>query len=642
VETVNLTCDAAAVDSPLTLVDLATDPAFGSTLLAGGGATIDTVLYSGVVTCEEQADLEVTKEAPATALAGSTVEYVVTVHNGGPNPAVSIIMGDDLPDDKDFVDAALAMDVDGDTSAETGPVPCVPGWMPSLDVDVTGDTVPEHFDNVVMCAAFPLGPPFDVLMPSQKLELTIHAAVPLAAAGKLEIDGGMAFSADPVTLLPLTEDPDISNNSAGAGTLVLPADVSIVKDCPPQSLVGDDLDCTITITSEGPSTASDVVVTDALSDKFSYHDADVVCDTVTATVDYAGSGTGGDVTVTVDAPMPVGEECVITLHLDCAEAGTTTNQAEVCWADPLCAQSNMTTTIQLPPFNGMIKDARPDLPGIQDQVNLWLCTTGPDCHVVDPDTGAEIGKGALDVADYLFLREDTDSPNDSDTDPEGLAAYEEQIKFDHKIFDVEVNDAGSDGLDNDADTVVDNIEESAIAGWRGNVSCDVTIVTENWIMFGCLSAGQQLGNPSPVGVWLKTISLTPDADMYLRIRPTKDNGVVRTIIDENCEVADIYASEPWPFTNAGLTEDCSDLTVTVRMLEGDVNLDCQVNVLDQQAIAFRYGASFGLLLYDPWYDLEPKLTDFDIDIKDLQFVFGRDGSTCQNPVPDQPPESPPP
>jgi hypothetical protein len=73
------------------------------------------------------------------------------------------------------------------------------------------------------------------------------------------------------------------------------------------------------------------------------------------------------------------------------------------------------------------------------------------------------------------------------------------------------------------------------------------------------------------------------------------------------------------------------------MLEGDVNLDCNVDVLDEQGIAFRYGSSFGLVLYDKFFDLEPNAADSDIDIKDLQFVFGRDGSTCQDPMPDQPP-----
>jgi hypothetical protein len=86
-----------------------------------------------------------------------------------------------------------------------------------------------------------------------------------------------------------------------------------------------------------------------------------------------------------------------------------------------------------------------------------------------------------------------------------------------------------------------------------------------------------------------------------------------------------------------MVEECSDVGITVRVLEGDLNLDCKVDLLDQQAIAFRYGSTIGMLLYDEWYDLEPALTDFDIDIKDLQKVFGRDGSTCQNPIPPQPP-----
>jgi hypothetical protein len=86
-----------------------------------------------------------------------------------------------------------------------------------------------------------------------------------------------------------------------------------------------------------------------------------------------------------------------------------------------------------------------------------------------------------------------------------------------------------------------------------------------------------------------------------------------------------------------LAEECGDASVTVRILEGDLNLDCNVDLLDQQLIASKYGTFFGNLFYDPWFDLEPALKDFDIDIKDLQKVFGRDGSTCQAPVPAQPP-----
>jgi hypothetical protein len=56
-------------------------------------------------------------------------------------------------------------------------------------------------------------------------------------------------------------------------------------------------------------------------------------------------------------------------------------------------------------------------------------------------------------------------------------------------------------------------------------------------------------------------------------------------------------------------------------------------VLDWQIIEPRFGCVFGLLCYSPAYDLEPPGGDEDIDICDLQYVYGRMGSTCANPFP---------
>ena len=136
----------------------------------------------------------------------------------------------------------------------------------------------------------------------------------------------------------------------------------------------------------------------------------------------------------------------------------------------------------------------------------------------------------------------------------------------------------------------------------------------------------------------------------LRGSASRSDAVARTPLDENCELADPYGD---PLADSqgnllsgilpgGQVATCTGATITTRILEADLNLDCAVNIIDDQMIAFRYGAKFGSALYDPWYDLEPALKDFDIDIKDLQKVFGRDGSTCQNPIPAQPPLPPPP
>lgn len=62
----------------------------------------------------------------------------------------------------------------------------------------------------------------------------------------------------------------------------------------------------------------------------------------------------------------------------------------------------------------------------------------------------------------------------------------------------------------------------------------------------------------------------------------------------------------------------------------DFNGDHDVDVTDEQLIAYRYGAFFGHPLYNKRYDVEPGYWehDLDIDIRDLQRVFGRDGMSC--------------
>jgi hypothetical protein len=311
------------------------------------------------------------------------------------------------------------------------------------------------------------------------------------------------------------------------------------------------------------------------------------------------------------------------------------------------------------------------------QVNVWLCVDqatddidndGNSTADDEPATCDGPGQGDLTVFETIFTREDCDTRNDDDDGdgepvsndpntpgyrpecpsptlqdyiddidgdgngnvdkdggelPEGLGAFEFQLKFDHKIFDITIT-PDSDWLP---------------VGRTAN--CTMTIVTENDIRFGCVSTGSVLGFPQASGAIGATITVSPEADLIFRIRPTKDNGVVRRLLDENCEVADIFG-DIFPLTNAGLTEDCTDVDITIRRLEGDVDTDCDVDVNDAQRIAFRYGSFFGHLVYDQNYDMEPWPTaDFDIDIKDLQFVFGRDGSTCQTPLPEQTPAPPP-
>jgi hypothetical protein len=293
----------------------------------------------------------------------------------------------------------------------------------------------------------------------------------------------------------------------------------------------------------------------------------------------------------------------------------------------------------------MLKDCDTDTPGIQTNCNLWLMDPALACP------NAVEGKGCLVIEKWVYGARDEKSPNSGRV--EGVGAWEEQIKYDHKI--VRLN------------PVPDN---TWLQSGGRIANCSMTILTENWILTGCVTKDALDGNGYPLHKFgaltadalIEKITVNPMTDdlIYRQgFRPAKNNGVVTDIVDENCELANTLG-EPIPGSDpGGLAKKCGDAHITVRMLEGDLNLDCAVTVLDDQAIAFRYGTVFGMQLYDEWYDLAPEcitapydvdgntvispgetrttcttgVPDFDIDIKDLQFVFGRNYSTCQAPIP---------
>jgi hypothetical protein len=284
----------------------------------------------------------------------------------------------------------------------------------------------------------------------------------------------------------------------------------------------------------------------------------------------------------------------------------------------------------------MDKDKHPETATVENVVNLWLCEPAwnglfsgvtlldPFGNFLAPGTSPncdENGEGRLLIAEVMS----------NINDPQGLGAYEFQIKFDHKIFDINVEDSGFLYLTGRVPT----------AGGPGDPGgCQHSIFNENAILFGCVSKDPDGVPPITLGPTgsgtVAVVEILPEPDLKFRLHPGQENGIVRKILDENCEAADIFGDPLADATGAtlqgivtgGLIEACGDLDVTVRILEGDLNLDCEVSVEDDQLIAFRYGAFFGSLRYDPWYDMEPALKDFDIDIKDLQKVFGRNGSVC--------------
>ena len=106
--------------------------------------------------------------------------------------------------------------------------------------------------------------------------------------------------------------------------------------------------------------------------------------------------------------------------------------------------------------------------------------------------------------------------------------------------------------------------------------------------------------------------------------------MVVSIANVNCDISDLQG-------HAIALSSCDDSEITFRYLEADVNADCVIDAADTQAIAFRWGVSKGSLIYKDFMNLEPSgaQADDDIDVNDLQFVYGRFGSTCTVPHPPQ-------
>ncbi len=243
--------------------------------------------------------------------------------------------------------------------------------------------------------------------------------------------------------------------------------------------------------------------------------------------------------------------------------------------------------IQTPPVataaNPIVLSIHPSSP------NLWICSGGPgDCTYN--------GEGKLVVTEEVA------------NVPAGtrVGGFDFTVYFDRNIVSVSAT-------------------EGPFLSSTGRQTQCQQIQTENFLRMACTSTGSQPG-PTGSGV-LAYVTLTPE----VIIRPTLGNGIWTYLFQDGSSTnLTGELGNPIPLAQV------SGATILVRALEGDVNKDCRVNVIDEQAESGRYGSVLGLWPYDMWFDLEPPTGDYDIDIKDLQFVYGRDYTTCHGSQP--PPE----
>ncbi|GAA5155440.1 DUF11 domain-containing protein [Nocardioides marinquilinus] len=218
-----------------------------------------------------RADLQVTKTGPTSVVAGSVVDYTVTVRNLGPSDATDVQVLDDLPGNAAFV-----------SSPTCSSAPATPG---TLTCDL--GTVPA----------------------GQTATATVRVRVDPAVTGGSVVNTARVSSA--------TTDPVVGNNTGQtSATVQTRTDLTVVKSVTPVPLVaGRPAAYDVTVTNNGPSDAAGVRLVDVLP-------AGV---TLTGTSAAGGSCSGTTTVTCTRAVLSAGATWTVRLQVAVA-AGATANQ----------------------------------------------------------------------------------------------------------------------------------------------------------------------------------------------------------------------------------------------------------------------------------------------------------------------------
>lgn len=193
------------------------------------------------------------------------------------------------------------------------------------------------------------------------------------------------------------------------------------------------------------------------------------------------------------------------------------------------------------------------------------------------------------------------------------------------------------------------------------LDCSITQPANGIVHVACASTGTFGVGPVFTGPQvMANVTLTVQQSLVQSIRPNKENGDLSFVKDDQVTVTNTCGQplndgtiQPLPgqpecqgdplqgVGPGGVLEgnpNGGESVQAIRRLEGDVDKDCGVNVSDMQLEASKFGTAVGSLLYNLFYDVNSPLANGDgrIDIQDVQFVYGRFGSTCASPIPPQP------
>lgn len=311
--------------------------------------TVDNVELVDCGTPPGSADLSLAKgDSPDPVTAGNNVTYTLTVTNNGPDTATGITLTDTLPSGVSFVSA-------------------VPG---SPTCTNAGQTVTCNLGSLAN-GAF--------------TSVSIVATVAAGATGSLSNTASVASAAT---------DPNGANNSASESTAVnTSADLSVAKtDSADPAVAGGSLTYTVTVTNNGPSTATGVSLTDTLPAGVTFVSSTPGSPTCTES--------GGTVTCNLGTLAPGSTSVSIDVSIAPSTTGTITNTATATATTPDPTPGNDSdsepTTVNPPLTTHELVHGSRKLQDLSVQPDLFaISQKGRSSYEVVVDAaGGDVGAGA--------------------------------------------------------------------------------------------------------------------------------------------------------------------------------------------------------------------------------------------------------
>jgi gliding motility-associated-like protein/uncharacterized repeat protein (TIGR01451 family) len=269
----------------------------GTTITNTASVTAGTHKESSVTTSVDRStDVSIIKSGPQQAFAGEAITYTLQVFNAGPQRVDSMLITDQLP--AAITNITWSAVATGDATV-----------LDSVRIDSSG--------NINLPAKMGAGP-------ANFITITIHGVVSGAATA-----GNITNTAN-VAVTGVTDYNPANNTSSVTTTIGKSTGVQVRKSGPATAIGGNAITYNMVVTNSGPSDATGVVITDLVPAPVTGITWNVTVNGA-ATVTGPFSGTGNNISTTVNIPGGTGNNVTITVTgtLNNDFAGSILNRVDV-------------------------------------------------------------------------------------------------------------------------------------------------------------------------------------------------------------------------------------------------------------------------------------------------------------------------